>query len=149
MPIAAAAITGAAAVYAAHKQSSSNDKATKAQVDAANQSAQLQGQSNAEALAYEREQAAEDKRRYDEAQQRNYEQYLRRYKAAQSLGKTINFDLPDAPDYYMQGRGANISGPAGGPTISAVRGSGAPNAPNAPGGGGIPKSTGNLEQDLA
>lgn len=123
MPLAAAAaISAGAAIYGAHKQSSAARSASHDQIAAAANAANLQKQSSDEALSYERDQAAEDKRRYDESQQRNYEQYLRRYRAAQALGKTINFDMPDAPDYYT----SKASGPGGGPSIAALMGGGGP-----------------------
>lgn len=71
----------------------------KMQSNAANKAGDLQSKSNADALAFEKEQAKQDQERFEQTQQMNYGQYLNRYHAAQGLGHSIGFDLPDAPAY--------------------------------------------------
>lgn len=68
--VAPAAIAAGAAIYGAHKQSQANRR-----------SYDLQAQSNRDTMAFQREQAAEDKRRYDERQaelKQQWAQYVAR-----------------------------------------------------------------------
>lgn len=110
MAIAAGASAGGAA-YAAHSSSNAARDAAKYQTDAANHGADLQKQSNDEALKFQEQQAAEDKARFEASQRANYNQYLARYNAAKGLGASMGFTLPDAPDYNSA---TGAGGPASG-----------------------------------
>src|SRR4029077_10670848 len=135
IPLIVAAASAGGGVAAAKIQSNAAKRAAKAQTDAANHAADIQSQSSDKSLDFEKQQAAEDQRRYEEAQKLNYGQYLAKYRAAQGLGHSIGFDMPDAPGY--PGSDAQPRAAAG------------PGAPPAAAQGGIPKSTGDVNKDLA
>lgn len=128
--LATAAGSAGAGVAGAKISSGAAKSAAQKQTEAANHAADVQGQSQREALAFQQQQAAEDKARYEQAQQQNYNQYLARYKAAQGLGHSIGFDLPDAQP-YQPAPGAQMQ-----PTGAQATG------------GGIPKTTGDVNKDL-
>lgn len=77
--LAIGAITGAGAgatAYAAHKTSSAAEKASDASTAAANRAAELEAQSAAEALAFQKDEAAREQGNFENTQRLNYEQYL-------------------------------------------------------------------------
>lgn len=75
--LAIGAITGAGATtYAAHKSSSAAEKASDASTAAANRAAELEAQSAAEALAFQKDEAAREQGNFENTQRLNYEQYL-------------------------------------------------------------------------
>lgn len=75
--LAIGAITGAGATaYAANKSSSASEKASAASVAAANRAAELEAKSAAEALAFQKDEAAREQANFENTQRLNYEQYL-------------------------------------------------------------------------
>src|SRR5689334_9902845 len=88
--IAGAGATVAGGAIAAHAAG----EAANTQANAANHAADVQGQTNAQALAFQRQQAENDYRNQEAARQANYQQYLGHYNAAQALGQRYGFNVP-------------------------------------------------------
>lgn len=125
MPIVgAAAIAGGAALYSAHKQSSSADKANKAQQGAQN-----------EALAYEKQKDAEAKARYDEAKARYDFSQQQAWKMKQGVLSRYGIHLPDMPQYQGQG---GQPGPQRAPVSLGTIARAVPQTPSAMTIGGLP-----------
>jgi hypothetical protein len=110
--VAAAAVTAGGALVGGGLAAHGANTSAKLQTDAANRAAELQKQSNDATLAFQEKQAAEDKARYDAAQRANYAQYTNRVKAAQGLGDSIGFHLPD-PAPYESSQPTSASGSTG------------------------------------
>jgi hypothetical protein len=113
LAVSAAATSGGAA-YAAHTSS-----------DAANHAADVQGTANDKALAFQEQQAADAKAQFQQSQRANYEQYAARHKAAQQLGDSIGFHLPDLKTYEEY---TGQPAPSGTPTTGARAASAGPDA---------------------
>lgn len=81
---------------------------------AAGNASEAQTQANDKTLAFEREQAAQEQANFEAAQHANYNQYVSRARAAQSLGDTIGFHLPDPEPYTStSGSASGASRPSG------------------------------------
>lgn len=132
IPIITAAATSGAAIAGAKMSSNATKRSAQLQTDAANRAAELQKQTSDETIAFEKQKEADDLARQEVDRQANYGQYKARYAAAQNLGHAFGFDFADAPDYVPSTPGT------GGP----ARAAGAPS-------GDIPKSTGDVNKDLA
>lgn len=98
-----AAAGGASAIYAAKTGADASDRAVDAQTAATDKT-----------LAFQKDQAAEDKARFDATQRANYDQWVARQKATNSLRAIAGLPPVDIPAYV--------------PTT----GSGAPGAPTSP-----------------
>lgn len=123
-------------LFGAHKQASAAEKAAKINSESARYAADLQSRAQAQSQAFQEAEARRDQANWEAAQHANYDMYANRYRAATQLGDTIGFHLPDLPAYVP----SVASGQGGAPAQAA--------AP-AQGGGGVPKSTGDLNKDLA
>lgn len=110
----AAGAAGTAGIVGAKISANANDRA-----------ADIGKQSNDEALAFQKSQAAQDQANYEAAQRANYNQYVNKVHAAQALGDTINFHLPDPAPYQP----SNV--PTGGAQTSSATTSAPANAGSA------------------
>lgn len=119
-----AAGTAGSSIYAAHRQGESTDRATQLQTDATNRATDAQTRANDEALQFQREDAERQRAEVARAEFNNYQQYLNRYRGAQTLGHTFGFDLPDALPYagVTPGGGGGPTMRAAMPTIDASKG---------------------------
>lgn len=117
MPVVgAAAVTGVAAVYGAHKQSSAVSNAAKQQTQAANYAADLQSRGNTDTLNFQKQQAAEDARRFELTQHANYDQWAARENRLGTLSQMMGLgSRGPIPGYVSSGATG-----AGGPTPSGV-----------------------------
>lgn len=126
--VAGSAISGYMASRAANKaaelQAGASNKAAELQTTSANRAADIQGQTADKTLDFQKQQAAEDKARYEAAQRANYAQYLTHYNAVKGLGKSMGFDIPDAPDYTTalgSGGGSGASADPNDPAVAFIR----------------------------
>ncbi len=96
--IAAAASSGAA-IYSAHKQSDTAETAAKLATDATTHGADLQKQSNDEALAFTKSQAEADYQNQEIARRANYDQTAAKQARLGTLGNMLGLPPPTMPDY--------------------------------------------------
>src|SRR5215470_14687437 len=139
----AAGATAGAGIYGANKQSSSADRAVAAQTDAANRAAELQAQSAREQLDFTKSEAARDQANYEATQRGNYDQWAAREGRISAAGQSM-LGLPARTIAPYVASTASGTTPSGGAGATPAAGSGATWKAGDP----IPKSTGNLEQDL-
>lgn len=97
--ITAAAAPAGAQVAGSYLQSRGANKATKAQVDAANYAAQQQAKSAADALAFQKQQAAQDLAIAESTQHANYDQYAARQGRLSNLSVLTGAGKQDIPAY--------------------------------------------------
>lgn len=107
---------GTGSIVAAKMASGANKDAAALQTTAINHGADLQAKSADDTLAFEKQKDAEAQAQFEAAQRANYNQYVSRARAAQALGDTIGFHLPDPAAYVSPtAGGGGPSGPSGAP----------------------------------
>lgn len=114
MPAALAIGTAVGMIGAAKLNSNSANKSARLQTDAANHGADIQKQSADEALAFQREQAAQDQARWEASQRANYDQYVGKHNAANTLAQGLGFSLGDAVPYPQSQPSGGSGTPSGG-----------------------------------
>jgi hypothetical protein len=114
----------ASAAINAHAAGSAADKTTAA----ANHAADLEAQANAQALAFQREQAENAYQNSETARHGNYDQWAAQQRKARSVGELLGLPSMDIPD-YVPGIDPNLTGRPTAPTVGQAAG-----APPAAGG---------------
>ena len=120
-----AAIGAGATITSKYMESRSIDEAADKSTAATMHGDDLKKQATDEALAYQKQQDALAQARWEAAQRGNYAQYVSRVKAAQALGDTIGFHLPDPGPYVSStvpasGTTPNAALPAGRTVANAL-----------------------------
>jgi hypothetical protein len=110
-------------IYGASKQAGAATDAAKLSTDAANHAADVQAQSNREALAFEREQADYQAQQTEINRKANYDQWAAHMQGVNSIGDFLHLGRKPIPA-YVPGEPAGFA-----PTAAAPAGPGAPGAP--------------------
>lgn len=95
----AAGSTAGAGIYAANKQSGAVKDSARMQVDAANHAADAQAKSTAEALAFEKEQAARDYGMQESNRHANYDQWAAGQHRLGTIGEMVGLGPREIPGY--------------------------------------------------
>lgn len=123
-----AATTAGASIYGAHKQAGAASDAAKLTTDAANHAADVQARSNAEALAFERQQADYQAREMEVDRRANYDQQAAKLRRIGSIGQMLGLGGVEIPA-YVPSAPANFSA---GPPAPGAPAAGLPTAPPMP-----------------
>jgi hypothetical protein len=106
-----AAATAGGSVAAAKMGSNAATKGAKLQTDAANHAADVQGKAAADALAFQKEQAARDQANAEVTRHANYDQWAsRESRLGNTLGAMLGLGPRDIPAYVPMTAGATPSG---------------------------------------
>ena len=105
-----AAGTAGAGIYAAHKTAGAAEDAAKLQTDAANHAADVEGQSTAEALAFQRQQAQYQAQQDEINRRANYDQWAAKQRKVGSIGQMLGLGGVEVPD-YVPGATPNFNAP--------------------------------------
>lgn len=119
--VAAAVIAGGASVGGAAMASHAAGAAGKRQADAATRAAEIQAQSERDALAFKQQQAKQDQLNAETAQHANYDQWRAREGRLSSLGGLVGLSPRQIPDYVPMPTAAPMATPTaattGTPTV--------------------------------
>lgn len=123
---AAAGATAGAGIYSANKQAGAAQDAAKLQTDAANKSADLQAKANADALAFQKEQAAQDLARTNSTNQANYGQWAAKEGRLSDFGQMLGLSPRNIPAFQPipSTLASSQTAPAAGPMPSGQAPSG-------------------------
>lgn len=113
-----AAGTAGAGVASAKIQSNAAGKAAKLATTSANYSADVQSKSNADALAFQKQQAAQDLATANATQRANYDQWAARESRLGSLGEMVGLGPRSIPGYVPITGADGAPGPGGGGTAT-------------------------------
>jgi len=93
--------TAAASMYGASKAAGASERATTLQTSAAQQAALIKAKSDAEALAWEKQQAAIQQQNFNATQRANYDQWAARENRMSSLGGLVGLPARNIPAYMQ------------------------------------------------
>jgi hypothetical protein len=114
IPLAVAGVSAAATAYGAHKASSAADRAAKQQTSSANYAADIQGRGNTDTLNFQKQQAAEDARRFELTQRANYDQWAARENRLGSLSQMMGLGNRGPIPGYVSSGATGVGGPTSG-----------------------------------
>jgi len=95
----AAGATGTGLIVSGKMQANAARDAANAQVTGATKAAELASKSNAETLAFEKEQATADQDRFEASQQANYGQWAARESRMSNFGQALGLPARQIPNY--------------------------------------------------
>lgn len=108
--IAAAAGTAGGEIIGGKLKSNAERDAAKLQTDAANKAAEIRAQSDREALAFQKQQAAEDAQRFEETRRANYDQWAARQGYQSTVGSMLGLPTRQIPAYQSSLPGGSAQG---------------------------------------
>lgn len=107
IPLIAAGASAGASIYAANRGSSAASRAAREQTQGANYAADIQARTNREAIEFQKQQAAEEARRYETDRQANYDQWAAREGRLGTLSQMWGFGNRPIPAYVPSRAGAS------------------------------------------